>query len=140
VSIKQRKRIWKKDKKGEETVRVCVDVPKRIAESLQARYGKLKKGVEALIEQYEKSLGPKDPKLEKAWRALLQHATGEEPELKWRDAVDIIMYELGVDRDKATEILGDLCGEGYIATVRTGVIRVFREKQIIDPLRYIFGF
>lgn len=114
-------------------------VPKDVAESLKRRYGSVGKGIRALLEQYRVSLGPRDERLRRAWEALLRHAAGDESEIAWRDALSVVSWELGVDEEGARKVLRDLCAEGYLATVRTGVLKVFRERQVVDLLRHVLG-
>jgi len=125
-------------KKGKKKARerVTISLDPEMAEMLRSEFGDIGTAVRKLAEQYQWSLGPRDPTLRRAWEALLRHV--EEPgTIKWCDAEAVVKMELGVDREKAVKILQELGAEGYLETVETGVLKVHRKRQLPDILRFL---
>jgi len=54
----------------------------------------------------------------------MPHAAEAEGLIKYFHALEIVCRELGVEKPKGQEVLQDLCREGFIRTVKTGMLQV----------------
>jgi hypothetical protein len=107
---------------------------------LTREYGSPGRGLHALVRERMKNPPmPSRTPLKHAYLALKSEA--EAPgEIRWLHALEIVCKELGVTREKATEILRDLCAEDFLRTTRTGWVAVgdFREwlRMEMEKLAY----
>ena len=118
--------------------RTWVSIDPELKEFLVREFGSLSKAIEKLGEEYKKSLGPENPRLRRAWESLLKHA-GKGEKIPWRDAVLTVEIALGVDEERAVEILQDLCELGYLETVETGILKVRPKRELPPALKFLLG-
>jgi hypothetical protein len=115
---------------GEKERKFTISLSEADFEYLKREYGSVGKGVRSLIKAARERLPhPSKPTLRTAYFALMQ-ACEAEGEIKYRNALETIMKELKAPMEEAQKIIGELCGEGFVETSKTGWLRVgdFRPK------------
>jgi len=104
--------------------RISIALPEEDYYWLKERYGDAAKGIRELVKDAKiRFAEPTTPTLKLAYRILLQHA--EAPGfIKWFHAREIVMKEMKVGPQTFEDLMRDLCKEGFIRTVQTGILQV----------------
>ncbi|MFQ6096041.1 MAG: hypothetical protein ACE5NN_07845 [Candidatus Bathyarchaeia archaeon] len=104
--------------------RISIALPEEDMEWLRVRYGDVGRGVRELVKDAKiRFAEPSTPTLKQAYRILLQHA--EAPGvINWQHAREVIVKEMEIRSETFEELMGGLCREGFIRTIRTGILQV----------------
>jgi hypothetical protein len=97
---------------------------------LEKECGGVGKGVRELVRKARERAPYLDqPRLRTAYFALTQNCEAE-GEIKFKNAIEVLVKELGLKQEEAIKTLQDLCREGFLETSKTGWLRIgdLREK------------
>lgn len=109
---------------------VRAKIPEEDRKFLVRRWGSAAKGVREVVKEARaRYMEPSTPTLREAWRVLVSHAEAA-GFMRWMHLREALIKELGFTPEKVDKVAGELCREGFLRTIDTGVVQIRQPGEV----------